>query len=126
MNIIWLIGRFLLFFFLQNEEKKLVKRTQVKGVLIYLKTVNNVRRSLMMGLGLIFAFQIVVFAFFGMMICGLWLTPIELETKIWIAFGVSSCLFLIPLAICLYCFQEKIWFKVSQAEQWIDKVEKAS
>lgn len=101
----------------------MIKKTEAKGVLIYLKTVNGIRRTLMGVMTLFFVFQVVVLSFFSTLVFSLWLAPWELETKLWIGLGVSFCLFFIPFCFFTYMLQEKIWYKVSQAEQWLDKIE---
>ena len=126
MNWLWMIVRFIVFYFLQSEGNKMVQRTKAKGALVYLKTLNKVRKSLLAALVIVFGFQLVVFSFFSMITIGLWLLPWEIETKLWIGFGLASFTFVIPCAICIYLFQEKLWFKVSQAEQMIDKIDEAA
>ena len=126
MNILWALLRLLVSYFLQREEKRIFQKTQAKGVLIYLKTLNGVRRSLMAAMLIFFIFQVVAFSFACMIGFGLWLLPWELETKLWVGFGLSATGFIVPILICAFVFQEKIWYKVSQADQWIDKIDDAA
>lgn len=104
----------------------MVQKTKAKSTLIYLKTLNKVRKSLLAAMIMIFGFQVVVFSFLAMITIGLWLLPWELETKLWVGFGLASITFVIPFAFCIYLFQEKLWYKVSQAEKMIEKIDKAA
>lgn len=126
MNLVWMLLRFIVGYFLRAEEKRLIQQTQAKGLLIYLKTINGIRQTLMAALILLFAFQIVAFSFACMIGFGLWLLPWELETKLWVGFSLSTVGFIVPFLACAYLFQEKIWYKVSQAEQWVDNFEDAA
>lgn len=126
MPWIWMIIRFVVFYFLQSEGNKMIRKTKAKSALVYLKILNKVRKSLLALMVMVFGFQIVAFSFLAMITIGLWLLPWELETKLWIGFGLASTTFVVPFAVCLYLFQEKVWYKVSQAEQMIDKVDEAA
>lgn len=91
-----------------------------KAILIYLKTLQATRRSIMIALLVFFTLQLMVFAFFGFAVTAIWLLPIpDVTTKLFMLLGFFSFIFLIPaLALCFF-LSERFWFRHSGVEQML-------
>lgn len=115
-----LIGKFISYFLSQMAYRYAFRHFKTKALLIYLKTIQATRRSLIVALLAFFALQLMIFGFLGSVIVGVWLLPItDLSTKLIILFGFFSCIFLIPaLALCFF-LSERFWFRHSGAEQML-------
>jgi hypothetical protein len=88
-----------------------------KGVLLYLRTLSMVRKSLLFGLLVFCVFQMMVLGFIGAVVSGIWLLPIEDQViRLWILFGVFASFFIIPFLVLLVLLSEKVWYKASGAE----------
>ncbi len=95
-------------------------KAKQQGVLLYLKTLQVARRSLLAVILIFVAFQLMLFGFLGSVVSGIWLLPLEdLSLRIWILFGFFLCLFLIPFIILLYAFSEKTWMRISGADDLV-------
>ncbi len=108
----------LVFIFIQNFFiKKALKGVQQKGLLIYLNALQVARKSTIGAVFIISVLQIMVWGLCGSIGAGVFLLPYDLETKIWLLFGISLGLFLIPALILIYVLSEKVWYKASGAEK---------
>ena len=94
------------------------KQVKRKAVLVYLKTLQAVRRSIIAAICVFFALQFMVFAFFGAVITGIWLLPVsDTSTKLCILLGFFGLLFILStIGLCVF-LSERHWFKLSGAEQ---------
>jgi hypothetical protein len=116
----WLID--LLIYFLRAVlYKQAVRRAKVRGVLLYLKTLQIARLSLMGLLAIFVVMQLLIFGFFGAVITGVWLLPQDENIKLWILFGVFTLFCLITSGFLLFAFSEKIWYRLSGAEEMVEK-----
>jgi hypothetical protein len=101
--------------------KQAAQRAKAQGVLIYLKTLQVARLSLL-GVLVVFALvQLILLGFIGALITGVWLLPQDPQMKLEILFGVFFVLFLVPLALLIFAFSEKIWYNLSGAEEMVEK-----
>jgi hypothetical protein len=114
LNLIWLIART---YFLNQA----VNRLKVKGTLIYLRFLQGVRQTLRGAIAIFVVLQLMVMGFIGCIVSGVLLIPINTETKLWIFFGLSAAFFVIPLAFLLFVFSEKLWFKMSGAQEIVNQ-----
>lgn len=96
------------------------KLAKQKAMLIYLKTLQAMRRSLLLAI-LVFCFlQIMIFSFFGLSITAIWLLPTQdLNTKLYILLGFFGFLFVVPALGFVYLLSERFWFRLSGAEQML-------
>lgn len=94
------------------------KQAKRKVVLIYLKTLQAARRSIIAAICIFFALQFMVLTFFGAVVTGVWLLPVsETETKLFILLGFFGFLFIVStLGLCVF-LSERHWFKISGAEE---------
>ncbi len=89
-----------------------------RALLIYLKALQAMRRSLILVVLVFIVLQVMVLSFFGAMFAAVWLWPeIDLTTKLWILFGVCGSLFLVPCAGLCLVFSDSVWFRLSGAKQ---------
>ncbi|MBL7544649.1 MAG: hypothetical protein JNL11_12605 [Bdellovibrionaceae bacterium] len=103
------------------ERHWLVNETRKTGLLFYLKFLQATRKSLVGILFLFFAFQIFILASVGLVIAGLYLAPIEYETKMWILFYACLAIVFVFSFVLIYAFSEKTWFKYSGAKELLSK-----
>ena len=97
------------------------RRIKRKGLIIYLKTIQIARKSILGILVFAFVFQLMVLGLIGALITGSLLLPIEQETRLWILFGLFAFIFIVPAGIILTIMSEKAWFKASRAQELIDE-----
>lgn len=113
-DILYFIARSLFY-------KQAAKRAKVQGVLIYLKTLQVARLSLV-GILVVFSLvQLILFGFVGALITGVWLLPQDPQMKLEILFGIFVVLFVALLALLIFAFSEKIWYNLSGAEEMVEK-----
>jgi TRAP-type C4-dicarboxylate transport system permease small subunit len=94
------------------------KQAKRKAMLVYLKTLQAVRRSLIAAICVFFALQFIVFSFFGAVISGIWLLPVsDVSTKLYILLGFFALIFFIYTAGLCVLLSERQWFKLSGAEK---------
>lgn len=103
------------------EGHRLIAETKKKGLLAYLKVLQMLRKSILAMLFVIFIIQIFIFSMIGFVLCGLYLAPFEVETKVWILF--SLCAFVISVigVVLSYLFSEKTWFNLSGVKDQISR-----
>jgi hypothetical protein len=99
--------------------QKALQRVKQKGLLVYLKTLQVLRKSLALSLLVFFTLQLMLVGFVGSLTIGIWLIPTTPETKLWILLATFGTLFLIPALILTYILSEKFWFKASGAQKII-------
>jgi hypothetical protein len=118
--MIWIVD-LLIYFVRAMLYQKAVGRAKAKGVLIYLKTLQVARLSVMGVLAVFALVQILLFGFIGALISGVWLLPQEENIKLWILFGVFAFLFLVTTLLLIFAFSEKVWYRLSGAEEMVEK-----
>lgn len=123
MSWIFEIASFLVRGFLYRQA---VRQAEKKAILFLLKALQAARMSLAAALAVFFVIQLMIFGLIGAAVTGLWLMPWEQETKLWVLFGVSAGLFLIPLGLLLVFFSERVWYRLSGAESLVASLEKTS
>lgn len=98
-----------------------MKSLRKKGLLIYLKFLQILRKSLLLAAVIFFALQMMLFGFMGALVSGIWLLPFEsTEAKLTVLFVLFSLMFLVPFSCLFFLFSERLWYKVSGAEQLIN------
>ncbi|MES3037064.1 MAG: hypothetical protein V4736_04080 [Bdellovibrionota bacterium] len=118
----WIIDA-ILFNFGAKIFQKGTEGLKKKGILVYLKTLQVVRKSLLTFVAIFFLLQLMVLGFAGVIVTGAMLSPLELETKLWILFGASGALFLIPLVFLMILLSDKFWFHASGAKNLLNSAE---
>lgn len=120
------IFEILFFIFQQYLQRRAINQAKKKGILFYLKSLQVARRSLIGILSFICVLQLMLFGLIGTIATGVLLLPETSETKLWILFGISVGLFVLPFAALFVLFSEKIWFHISGAKQMIETFEEAA
>jgi hypothetical protein len=103
------------------EGHRLIEESKKKGLLFYLRVLQGVRTSIIGIVALVFAFQLCVLSFVGLVLTGLYLAPIETEAKIWILLVGCTSIVLAVSAILVYALSEKTWLKHSGVKDLIGK-----
>ena len=112
----WLID--LISFFVKSFlYRRAVSKARQKGILVYLKTLQTVRKSMALFLLAFAFFQLMILGFVGVVVAGIFLYPEELQWKLWVLLTVSGCLFIGPLVFLFFLFSERVWYQVSGAEK---------
>lgn len=101
--------------------RQTAKSLERKGLLFYLKGLQVARLGLAGSLAVFCFLQLMIFGFIGALVSGVLLLPEELNTRLWILFGVFAALFLLPLIGLLILFSERLWFRLSGAEEMMKK-----
>lgn len=96
-----------------------MQEAKKRTLVLYLKTLQITRRSLMAAILVFVILQMAVLGLMGALICGVLLLPQDFETKLWILFGLFSLLFTLPLVAFSFILSESTWFKYSGAKDLI-------
>lgn len=115
-KLVWLFKKYL-------EGQRLITEVKKRSLLLYLKSLRLARTSLIGLLVVIFSFQLVLFSFIGMLLAGIYLIPIDMETKIWVFLGTCSGIFIVTMSIMAFALSEKTWMKRSGAAELLSKLE---
>jgi len=116
--------RYLLFFFfgafLENAERRAVRRIKAKGVSTYIKVVQGVRLSAVGIVSFLVLLQTLTLGF--VILCGalLWMAPWDQQIKIYAAIGLGAILFFAPLTLLMIGLSQRIWYRTSGAKNMVD------
>ena len=106
----------------QRAKKHLFRQVKRRGILTYLKLVQGSRRALLGALLALFAFQLMLLALVGTIVCAVLLWDADAQLKLEVLLGVSATFFLVPLAALAYAFSENFWFRASGAERMVTEL----
>lgn len=106
------------FFFVRTSARTL----QRKGVLVYLKTLQAVRKGAAGSIAVFLVLQSMMIALVGAITTGVFLTVDDPRTRLWILFGLFLALFLVPLIGLIVLFSEKLWYQASGAEKMVKEL----
>lgn len=110
------------YFLSQMAYQYAVGHVKKKAILIYLKTLQAMRRSLMVAVVAFCFLQVMIFGFLGSVVTAVWLLPQDIDTKLYILLGFFAFMFVIPfIAICFF-LSERMWFRLSGAEKLLKEV----
>lgn len=105
-----------------RQRIKAVTRLRSEGVRVYMKVLQGVRMSLVGVIAAIIALQLLGLGFAMMASASVFLSPWDLETKLWVIFGIGAGLFTLPFLVLAIIFSERLWYKVSGAERMVDEL----
>jgi hypothetical protein len=103
-------------------QSRTFRDAKVRGLKTYLKVLQGARWSLM---GVVSLFAMIQFMCLGlavMLAAGVFLSPWEMDQKLWAALGVGAFLFIIPAIVMMILFSQRLWYRVSGASKMVDKV----
>lgn len=116
------MNKFLTFLLKTISYNFALNKAKKKGLLIYLKTLQAVRKSLLFAFMLFMTLQLMMIGFVGLVASGVWLLPLEDQSqRLWILFTVFAAFFIIPLVALFVMFNEKNWLKLSGAENLLSQ-----
>lgn len=97
-------------------------KVKTKAILIYLKTLQAMRRSLAVGLIVFCILQFMVFGFLGIIVTAIWLLPEDTNAKLSILLGFFAVIFFVPFIALCYLLSERVWFRASGVKNLIEDV----
>ncbi len=110
---------FLFFILKQVFLKFAFDKAKKKAIIIYLKTLQAARKSLLFAFIIFSFFQLMIVGFVGSIATGVWLLPIDDQHfRLLILFSAFLLMFLVPISFLMFFFSEKNWYKVSGAEKY--------
>lgn len=112
----WIL-RFLFRWISDYAKVKAVSKARQKGLLVYLKTIQGTRRAIIGVIVGIVALQVMILSGFGALITGILLWDHEFAAKIEILFWIFAGMFFVPLLILIVLLSERLWFKISGAQE---------
>lgn len=116
------IKKFLAYFLGQAAYQYTFGQIKKRATLIYLKTLQAARRSLILTISVFFILQMMVLSFLGLVITGVWLMPLDdTQTKLYILFSFFGFAFFVPLIGLCFLLSDRVWFRLSGAEQLLKK-----
>src|SRR3989344_5747165 len=91
-----------------------IRQLEKRMILILLKTLRVMRKSLLATVFVFIALQMMSLGFVGLLVTSIWIYPTDdLQTKLILLMMAFGILFLIPLtALCIF-FSEKNWLKIA-------------
>ncbi len=95
------------------------KDLKKQGLLIYLKVLNGVRLGTLGFILLFVFFNLMVISLLALVIVGIWLIPIDIETKLLCLVGIFGFFFVTSVGILIWAFSEKTWLKKSGANEML-------
>jgi hypothetical protein len=84
-----------------------------KGQIIYLRTLQAVRRSLLAAILFICCLQLIVIGFVGTFVAGVLLTNEEPTVKLWILLAGFLTVLLLPIFGLTFLLSERTWYRYS-------------
>lgn len=114
-----LIAR-LIWFLLRHQAKlSLVSTAKRRAAVAYLKALMGARVALIGLIVGVFVLQVMVLAFLGALVTGVWMLDLETQTKLSVLFATFAILFLVPATILAVVLSERFWFRHSGAAQLV-------
>lgn len=107
-------------------QAQVVYAFKARSLVIYLKAVQSARLGLLLLVVLVAAMQFVVLCFFGALVSGVWLLPLDNEQKLWTLFGSFSFIAVSFLVILKIVFSEKLWYEKSGARAQFEDLQKSA
>ncbi|AZZ38137.1 hypothetical protein CIK05_15450 [Bdellovibrio sp. qaytius] len=97
-------------------------KVKKKAVLIYLKALQAMRRSMLIAVMVFCFLQLMIFGFLGTVATAIWLMPQDTNTKLYYLLGFFAFIFTVPFVALCFIFSEKLWFRISGAEKLLKEV----
>lgn len=93
-----------------------------KATLIYLKTLQAMRRSLVAALAVFCILQLMIFGFLGAVVTSIWLLPHDVNTKLYFLLSFFAVIFILPFVALCFALSERLWFRLSGAEKILKEI----
>jgi len=118
--MVWL-RRILIWGFRLWGGKMVMTHVRRKGLIAYLRTLQAIRKSVIVAIAFFCLLQLMIFGAVGTFVLTVLLTNQEQASKLWILLSGFLILFAIPLVGLGVLFSERIWLKASGAQEFFDK-----
>lgn len=105
-----------------RQTLRTLKQFKSDGIKTYLKVLQGARFSAIGVVSLLVALQLMCFGLVVMAGVGIYLAPLETETKLWMGFGMGAALFALPLIVLCIFLSERLWYKISGAERMVEQI----
>lgn len=100
--------------------REAARSLQKRSVLMYLKTLQMLRKALAGSIFLFLFLQLMFVGFIGTVVVAIMLLPQDLELRLWILFGVFGTFLVLPMICLMMLFSEKVWYQASGAEKMVN------
>lgn len=107
---------------LNKAKRDVIYKSKVEGLKVYLKTLQGMRLGFGMVLLVTLAVQMISVGLIVLIAAGVYLSPLEPQTKAWVAFGLGCLLFFIPVSIFAFALSQRVWYRWSGAERLMEDV----
>ncbi len=104
----------------KRQKDSVIGKAKIEGLKVYLRVLQGTRWTLMGLISLLVFLQFLSFGLAMMVGAGIFLFPLEIETKLWIVFSAGAVLFFLPLFVLLIAFSEKLWYRLSGAQKLVE------
>lgn len=100
--------------------REAARSLQKRSVLMYLKTLQVLRKALAGSIFLFLFLQLMFVGFIGTVVVGIMLLPQDLELRLWILLGIFGTFLVLPMICLMVLFSEKVWYQASGAEKMVN------
>lgn len=121
----WVLGaliKTLMGWWFKRQQESTMQKMKVEGLRTYLKVLQGARFSAMGIVAFVMVMQLMGFGLALMLGAAIFLSPLEMEIKLWSLVGIGAFLFFLPLFAMLIVFSEKVWYRASGADRMVKKV----
>lgn len=108
-----------------GARRRFAAKAQARALLVYLKFLRIVRRSLLLLLFTFLALQTMIIGFVGACVTGVWLMDVDPHAKLQILFILFAALLVLPALALVFLFSERVWLKASGAEALLEKMDRS-
>jgi hypothetical protein len=123
MNVHWLKNP-ICYFFQALVVKAAWLQYQRQGVLIYLKSLQAIRRGVAGSLLVFLFLQTMILGLVGTSVAVVFLAVEDGTHRLWALLGIFAVLFIVPLLTICYLMSERAWFRLSGAGPLVEQLSK--
>jgi hypothetical protein len=118
--MVWL-RRFLVWAFRIWGGKFAMTHFKRKGLIVYLRTLQIVRKSVLAAIAFFCLLQLMIFGAIGTFVTAVLLSNQDQVAKLWILLAGSLLMFAVPMIGLAFLFSERTWLKASGAQEYFEK-----
>lgn len=118
--MIWL-RRILIWAFRMWSGKVAVTHFRRKGLIVYLRTLQAVRKSVIAAIAFFCVLQLMVIGLIGSFVTAVLLSNQDQISKLWLLLSGFLILFIVPLIGLIFALSERTWMKASGAQEYFDR-----
>jgi hypothetical protein len=117
----FLLRRFLIWAFRIWSGKLAMTHFKRKGLLVYLRTLQVIRKSVLAAIAFFCLIQLMIFGAIGTFVTGVLLTNQDPVAKLWILLAGFLLFFGLPFIGLVILFSERAWLKASGAQEYFQE-----